>query len=149
MEHKAWEHHNINDFFTAYATAMLQQDTRMMTRFYELPCTMMADGQANVYTDANKLEGLFNQGIVYYGQLGVREFRPDLRYCAPLNEQYTRAKVIWQHCDASGRLLYSCAYEYILVRQKGGHWTMQVVISVDEKKQLENWQTAQQLSTAE
>lgn len=144
MEQRTWEHRNINDFFEAYAQAMLHQDTRLMSRFYELPCIMMADGITNVYTDLNKLEGLFNQGIVYYSQLGVREFRPDLRSTAVLNEYYTRAKVLWQHCDSEGRMLYHCRYEYILLRQASGFWSMQSVLSVDEKARLEAWQIAQQ-----
>jgi hypothetical protein len=144
MEHKAWEHTNINDFFEAYAQAMLHQDTRLMTRFYELPCSLMADGMANVYTEMNKLEGLFNQGIVYYGQLGVKEFRPDLRSTMRLNEHYARARVLWRHCDVNGQELYRCHYDYILLRDALGFWHMQTVISVDEKKQLEAWQLEQQ-----
>jgi hypothetical protein len=139
MEQKPWEHSNINDFFQAYAQAMLQQDTRLMTRFYELPCMMMADGLANVYTEPNKLEGLFNQGVVYYGQLGVKEFRPDLRNTLHINDQYARAKVLWHHLDASGALMYRCNYEYMLLRGKTGYWSMQSVLSVDEKTELEAW----------
>lgn len=143
MEHKAWEWTNINDFFDAYSTAMLQQDTKLMTRFYELPCTMMADENSNVYTELNKLEALFNQGIVYYGHLGVKEFRPEVWSRYTISPHYIKVKVLWHHCDKDGAELYSCFYEYILAVDKNGFLKMQVVIAVDEKEQLQYWQNMQ------
>lgn len=146
MEHKVWEHTNTNTFFDAYAAAMQQQDTRLMTRFYEWPCTLMGDGITNVYSEPNRLEGLFNQGIVYYGQIGVRSFKPELWSRHQLNEHYMRVRVKWHHCDESGVELYHCFYEYVLHSDKSGFWKMQVVVSIDEKERLAAYQLSQQES---
>jgi len=139
MEAKARDLTNINDFFDAYATAMEQHDTRLMTRFYDVPCMIIADDHSSAFTEINKLEGLFNQAIASYTQMGIRYFKAELWNRRQLSDRLHEVKVIWHYENAQQQLLYSCQYIYILRVDKNHSWKIQTAVSVDEKKQLDNW----------
>jgi hypothetical protein len=130
---------NINDFFDAYAAAMEQHDTKLMTRFYDIPCTMLADEQSSIFTEINKLEGLFNQAMVSYTQLGIRHFNAELRNRRQISDRLYDVTILWHYRDAHDQLVYSCRYHYILRTDKQHHWKIQVAVSVDEKQQLDRW----------
>ncbi len=149
MDNKVSELQHLSSFFDAYAQAMQAMDTRMMTHFYDYPCMMISAEKGTAFNDATRLEGLFNQGIGFYKQFGVKEIRAEIWTKQQWSEGLANVKVLWQYRDSDGRLLYDCHYVYTMRKDKNGHWKIQVVLSVDEKEKMERWMQQREAGAAE
>ncbi|MEI8280040.1 MAG: hypothetical protein WCG87_09770 [Bacteroidota bacterium] len=130
---------NINDFFEAYAKAVENYDTKLMVRYYALPCTLLSDESTTIFTEASKLEGLFNQGTGFYKQFGIAMVIPDLRTKQSLTDMISTAKVNWKYLDALNQPIYDCEYHYILKQDKQTGWKILTSISVNEKENMDKW----------
>lgn len=131
--------HAVNDFFERYAHALETFDTKHMSMHYSIPCMMLSDDTTNTYTEASKLEGLFNQGVGFYKQFGIAHARPSIWSKHPVSERVARVKVNWQYYDALNQPVYNCDYFYILKLDKNDQWKIEMSVSINEKEQMDAW----------
>lgn len=131
--------YKVNNFFESYATALENFDGKAMMMHYALPCTFLSDESVEVFKDASKLEGLFNQGISFYKQFGIAHARPELWGKRPYTKRITKVKVNWQYFDNNNNPVYNCDYQYILRLDKHDKWKIEVAIAVNEKERMEEW----------
>jgi hypothetical protein len=132
--------HKISSFFDGYAHALESFDTKLMAQHYSIPCTFLADESTQVFTEASKLEGLFNQGTGFYKQFGIVHARPEVWNKRSLSKKIMKAKVNWKYFDAANKLVYECDYQYIMKLDKHDKWKIEISISVNEKERMEQWQ---------
>jgi hypothetical protein len=132
-------HRQINDFFESYAKALESFDTKSITQHYAIPCTFLSDDGATVFTEASKLEGLFIQGTGFYKQFGIAHARPEIWSKRPWTDKIMKVKLIWRYYDHSNGPIYDCDYQYLLRLDKHNAWKIEVVVSVNEKEQMEEW----------
>lgn len=131
--------HKINDFFESYAHAFENFDTKLMARHYHIPCTFMSDEASNIFFEASKLEGLFNQGTAFYKQFGIAHARPEVWSKRLWTERICKVKVNWQYFDKENKPVYNCDYQYILRLEKQHEWKIEVSVSVNEKERMDEW----------
>ena len=93
MNRNVTELSNINSFFEAYARALETADTKMMVTFYSLPCLFLSDDSSSSFTDATKLEALFNQATLFYKQFGIVHARPDVWTKRSITDKIVKVKV--------------------------------------------------------
>lgn len=129
--------YTINDFFETYGRALEQHDTKLMAYHYNTPCTMMADDATTVFTEASKLEGLFNQAMVFYKHSGIVTMQPDIRSKHFLTNKIVQVKINWRYMDGNKNLVYDCTYHYMLRLSKDNQWKIVLSVSVDEKEKME------------
>lgn len=130
---------SINDFFERYAGALESFDTKFMTLHYSIPCTLLSDDSTTVFTEASKLEGLFNQGVGFYKQFGIVHARPQIWSKRPISERVAQVKITWQYYDALNQPVYNCDYFYILKLDKNDHLKIEMSVSINEKEQMDEW----------
>lgn len=130
---------SINDFFEKYAHALETFDTKHMSMHYAIPCMMLSDDSTNMYTEASKLEGLFNQGTGFYKQFGIAHARPSIWSKRPISERVAHVKLNWQYYDALNQPVYNCDYFYILKLDKNNNWKIEMSVSINEKEQMDAW----------
>jgi len=131
--------YRINDFFETYAKALEQHDTKLMAYHYHVPCTMISDDSTTLFTEASKLEGLFNQAVGFYKHFGITYVHHDVWNKHLLTEKIAQVKVNWQYLDSHKKPVYDCNYHYILKLSKDNLWKIILSISVDEKEKMEEW----------
>ena len=131
--------HKLNSFFDDYAKAFESFDTKLMSQHYAIPCTFLTDDSAQVFTEASKLEGLFNQGTTFYKQFGIAHARPEIWSKRQWSERIAKAKVNWKYYDAGNNPVYNCDYMYVLKLDKHNKWKIEVSVSVNEKERMEEW----------
>lgn len=129
----------VNSFFESYAQALENFDTKAMAQHYSLPCTFLADDSAQVFTEASKLEGLFNQGTMFYKQFGITYARPDIWNKRSWSDRIIKVKLNWQYFDKDKQPVYDCDYNYILRLDKHEHWKIEVATSINEKANMDAW----------
>lgn len=129
----------INLFFESYAQALERYDTKDMAQHYHIPCTFLSDESATVFTEASKLEGLFNQGTTFYKQFGIAHARPEVLSKRFWTDHIVKTKVLWQYFDRDNRLIYDCDYVYLLRPDKAGDWKIEVNVAINEKERMETW----------
>lgn len=129
----------INSFFESYAQALENFDTKHMAQHYALPCTFLSDDSAEVFKDASKLEGLFNQGTGFYKQFGIAHARPDVWSKRQWSDRIVKARVLWQYFDKDKQPVYNCEYQYILRLDKHDKWKIEMSVSINEKENMEEW----------
>lgn len=129
----------INDFFDNYAEALEHFDSKGMAYHYNIPCSFLADESATCFTEASKLEGLFNQGTVFYKQFGIVHARPEVWSKRFWTDRMAKVKVHWQYFDKDNQPVYSCEYQYILRLDKHDNWKIEVSVSINEKEKMEEW----------
>lgn len=135
--------HKVNEFFDTYASALESFDTKAMAQHYVLPCLFISDDNSTVFTEASKLEGLFNQGTGFYKQFGIAHARPEVWSKRAWTDKIIKAKVNWQYFDAENQPIYDCDYQYILKVDKQGKIKIEVSVSVNEKERMEEWKQRQ------
>lgn len=133
--------HRVTHFFESYAHALENADTKKMAFHHALPCTFMDDEGCVVFTDASKLEGLFNQGISFFRHHGIANARPEIWSKRQWTGHIIKTKVNWRYYDKDNRFLYTCDYHYLLRFDKHGAWKIQVSTSVNEKERMNEWRT--------
>ncbi len=131
--------HYVNRIFESYAHALENADTKKMAFHYVLPCTFIDDENSAVFTDASKLEGLFNQGISFFRHYGIAHARPEIWSKRQWTNHIIKVKVNWRYYDKDNQFLYTCDYHYLLRLDKHGTWKIQVSVSVNEKERMEEW----------
>ncbi len=131
--------HKISSFFEDYANALESFDSKAMAMHYAIPCTFLSDESAQVFTEASKLEGLFNQGISFYKQFGIANARPEVWSKRQWTDRIVKAKVNWKYYNADNQPVYDCDYQYILKLDKHDKWKIEVSVSVNEKERMEEW----------
>jgi hypothetical protein len=129
----------INDFFDTYAHALEQFDTKHMASHYHIPCTFLSDEASTIFTEASKLEGLFNQGTAFYKQFGFAHSRPEVLSKRFWTEKIAKVKVNWRYFDKDNHPIYSCDYMYILRPDKAGDWKIEISVAINEKERMEEW----------
>ncbi|MCD6063124.1 MAG: hypothetical protein K0R82_1035 [Flavipsychrobacter sp.] len=129
----------VNNFFESYAQALENFDTKAMAQHYSLPCTFLDDKSAEVFTEASKLEGLFNQGVGFYKQFGITYVRPDVWSKRAWTDRIIKVKLNWQYFDKDKKPVYNCDYNYILRLDKHDKWKIEVAVSINEKEHMEAW----------
>lgn len=129
---------NIHNYFERYATAQDNHDTKLMANHYAIPCIFLSQEGSSTYTQQSKLEGLINQGKVFYKKHGITIIEPEVRNHTLIAPNIARTKVNWKYKDHKGTLLYECDYEYIL-KGENGDWKIEMAISVNEKERMEAW----------
>ncbi len=129
----------LTDFFESYAEALTNYDTKKMTLYYSLPCTFLSGEMATTFSEASKLEGLFNQGTGFYKQFGMVKAEAEVRHKRAITENIVQVKVRWKYSGADDAFFYDCDYEYLLKIDKHDDWKIEVVISINEKEQMEAW----------
>ncbi len=129
----------VNDFFESYANALEQYDTKLMALHYSVPCTFLSDDSVTVFSEANKLEGLFNQGTAFYRQYGIAHARPEVWSKRFWTDRIAKVKVTWYYYDANNQPIYSCDYQYILRLDKQDKWKIELSVSINEKERMEEW----------
>lgn len=140
MNTSVQEHLHINNFFETYAASLENHDTKLMANHYFIPCTFISDDSNTTFSDASKLEGLFNQGVIFYKQFGIVHALPEIWNKQFITNRIARVKVKWSYLDKDKQLVYDCEYQYILKLDKHSHWKIILSISVNEKEQMEAWQ---------
>jgi hypothetical protein len=131
--------YTINNFFETYAQALEQHNTKLMANHYHLPCTMMADDATTIFNEASRLEGLFNQAVLFYKHFGIVYMRPDIRSKHLLTDKIAQVKIYWAYMDSNKNLTYNCNYHYIIRLTKDNKWKIVLSVSVDEKEKMEEW----------
>ncbi len=144
MMNKAFQ--QVNELINAYAIALENFDVKGMALQYELPCSFLSDDSNLVFSEAPKLEAFFNQGISFYKQFGMNFAVPEVRTKYLWSEKIIKTKVRWQYLNQHKKLLYGCDYEYLLRKDKHGHWKISVSVSLNEKQQMEAWKELQKAS---
>jgi hypothetical protein len=134
---------DINGFFESYAKALENFDTKAMVQHYALPCTFLSDESAEVFKEASKLEGLFNQGTGFYRQFGIAHARPDVWSKRPWSNRIVKAKVLWHYFDKNNQPVYDCEYQYILRLDKHDKWKIEMAVSINEKEKMTQWLNTQ------
>jgi hypothetical protein len=129
----------ISSFFDNYARALESFDTKAMAQHYSIPCSFISDDSSQVFSEASKLEGLFNQGTGFYKQFGIVHARPEVWSKRNWAERIVKAKVNWKYYDADNQPVYECDYQYILKLDKHDKWKIEVAVSVNEKEKMEEW----------
>ena len=129
----------VNDFFESYANALEQYDTKLMALHYSVPCTFLSDDSVTVFSEASKLEGLFNQGTAFYRQYGIAHARPEVWSKRFWTDRIAKVKVSWHYYDANNQPIYSCDYQYILRLDKQDKWKIELSVSINEKERMEEW----------
>ncbi len=129
----------INEFFERYATALESFDTKHMSLHYSIPCTMISDDSTNLFTEASKLEGLFNQGTGFYKQFGIAHARPEIWSKRPISDRVAQVKLRWQYYDVLKQPVYNCDYFYIMKLDKNNQWKIELSVSVNEKENMDKW----------
>lgn len=131
----------LNDFFENYASALERYDTKSLAYMYNIPCTMLSDEATTVFNDAGKLEGFFNQGASFYRQFGIAHARHEIWMKRQLSDRIATVKVNWQFFDALNAPIYDCDYQYTMKLDKNNQWRIILSVSINEKKNMEEWQT--------
>ncbi|MBL7691646.1 MAG: hypothetical protein JNM41_08625 [Flavipsychrobacter sp.] len=131
----------LNDFFENYASALERYDTKSLAYMYNIPCTMLSDEATTVFNDAGKLEGFFNQGASFYRQFGIAHVRQEIWMKRHLSDRIATVKVNWQFFDALNAPIYDCDYQYTMKLDKNNQWRIILSVSINEKKNMEEWQT--------
>ena len=129
----------INDFFESYARALEQYDTKKMAWHYNIPCSFLSDESATVFTEASKLEGLFNQGTGFYKQFGIAHARPEVWSKRFWTDRICKARVNWQYFDKDKQPVYNCDYQYVLRLDKHNEWKIELSVAINEKERMEAW----------
>ena len=129
----------INEFFEGYADALERFDTKRMSLHYSIPCTFISDDSTNLFTEASKLEGLFNQGTGFYKQFGIAHARPEIWSKRPISDRVARVKLRWQYYDALNQPIYNCDFLYILKLDKNSQWRIEMSVSINEKENMDKW----------
>lgn len=137
--------HQVSEFFDSYARALESFDTKAMAQHYVLPCLFMSDESSTVFTEASKLEGLFNQGTGFYKQFGIAHARPEVWSKRAWTDKIIKCKVNWQYFDADNQPIYDCDYQYILKVDKQDRLKIEVSVSVNEKEKMQEWQLSNSL----
>lgn len=130
----------VNDFFEDYAKALAQMDSKRMAYLHSMPCSFVTDDLVSTFSDPSRLEGLFNQGVVFYKQFGLAHALPQVYSKHFLTERMATVKVVWQYLDERRRLIYDCDYHYTLRKDKEDLWKIAVTISINEKDRMMAWQ---------
>ena len=139
MSTQAKEIQKPNTFFETYADAMENFDTKLMAMHYALPCSFISDEATQVFTEASKLEGLFNQGMSFYKQFGIAHIRPDIWSKRSWTGRIVKVKLNWQYFDTKNQPAYNCDYNYILKLDKHDKWKIEVAVAINEKQRMEEW----------
>lgn len=139
MSTQAKEIQKPNTFFETYADAMENFDTKLMAMHYALPCSFISDEATQVFTEASKLEGLFNQGMSFYKQFGIAHIRPDIWSKRAWTGRIVKVKLNWQYFDTKNQPAYNCDYNYILKLDKHDKWKIEVAVAINEKQRMEEW----------
>jgi hypothetical protein len=129
----------LNTFFESYAKALEHFDTKAMALHYSIPCTFLSDDSATVFSEASKLEGLFNQGTSFYKQYGIAHARPEVWSKRLWTEKIAKVKVGWHYFDKENHPIYNCEYQYVLRMDKKDEWKIELSVSVNEKEKMEEW----------
>jgi len=129
----------VNDFFESYTKAFELMDTKLMAMLHNIPCTLLDDDATNIYAEASRLEGLFNQGIHFYKQHGIIHARAEVWNVQAMTDKVAKVKVNWKYFDANNKPVYDCDYYYILKMDKHEHPKIILSISVNEKERMEDW----------
>ena len=137
MQDKSHPLYRINDFFEAYANAVINHDSKYLAKCHALPCSFIADDSTLVYTTAAKLEGLINQSKRLYNVHGITEATPDIRSKRPITDRIVQVNLTWTYSNAKGRAIYDCDYQYILKLDEHNQWKIEAAISVNEKDKIE------------
>lgn len=136
----------LNDFFDDYSNALAQMNMKRMVYLHNIPCSFISDDMVTVFTDASKLEGLFNQGAIFYKQFGLTHAQPQLYNKLFLTERLALVKVVWQYFNARGQLIYDCDYHYTLRKDKEELWKIAITTAINEKERMEEWMNKQPAS---
>jgi len=131
--------YKVNEFFEAYAHALENYDTKMMSMQYHLPCTFLSDEGSTLFHEASKLEGLFVQGTSFYKQFGVTHARPQVWSKRMWTEKICKVRVNWQYYDKNNQPIYNCDYQYILRLDKQNKWKIDLSVAINEKERMEEW----------
>ncbi|RYD55946.1 MAG: hypothetical protein EOP56_13490 [Sphingobacteriales bacterium] len=134
--------YKVSDFFDSYARALEGFDTKAMAQHYMLPCLFMSDDNSTMFTEASKLEGLFNQGTGFYKQFGITHARPEVWSKRAWTDRIVKCKVNWQYFDANNKPIYDCDYQYVLKVDKQDKIRIEVSVSINEKEKMQKWQSA-------
>lgn len=137
--------HRVSEFFDSYANSLESFDTKAMAQHYALPCLFLSDDSSTVFTEASKLEGLFNQGTGFYKQFGIAHARPEVWSKRTWTDRIIKCKVNWQYFDAGNQPIYDCDYQYVLRLDKHDKIKIEVSVSVNEKEKMQEWQLANSL----
>ncbi|OSZ78593.1 hypothetical protein CAP35_10180 [Chitinophagaceae bacterium IBVUCB1] len=129
----------INGHFDTYAAAITNYDTKGMGHHFAVPCTFLSAEKTTTFSEASKLEGLFNQGIGFYKQFGITKAVADVRHKRLVAANIAHVKLRWLYYNTHNTLLYHCDYEYILKANKHNRWEIEMAISINEKEQMEAW----------
>jgi hypothetical protein len=132
-------HKHINTFFDTYAKALENHDTKLMAWHYHIPCTMLSDDNMTTFTEASKLEGLFNQGVVFYKQFGIVHAHADIWKKDVWTDKIARVTVNWQYMDTQRQPIYNCDYQYVMREVKNGQLKIICSVSVNEKERMNDW----------
>lgn len=129
----------INDFFERYAHALENYDSKHMSLHYAIPCTLLSDDSSNTFSEASKLEGLFNQGTGFYKQFGITHARPEIWSKRPVSARTARVTVNWKYYDGLNQPVYNCDYFYMMKLDKNDQWKIELSVSINEKEQMDQW----------
>ena len=129
----------INEFFESYAHAFENYDTKLMAQHYNLPCTFLSNDAATVFSESSKLEGLFNQGSLFYKQFGITHVRPEIWSKRVWTDRIVKAKINWQYFDKDDHPVYNCDYNYVLRFDTNDELKIEISVAVNEKERMEEW----------
>jgi hypothetical protein len=130
---------SVINFFDTYAKALEQRDSKVLVSLHFLPCIMLSDDAQSTFSDVSKLEGFFNQGLLFYRQFGIETVRANLWSRVPLTEKIQRVKVNWQYFDKNMVPVYFCDYHYVIRLDKANHWRITLSVSINERERMEEW----------
>jgi hypothetical protein len=129
----------VNTFFDTYAQALETHDTKLLAYLYHVPCTLLSNDNTTTFNESSKLEGLFNQGVVFYKQFGIVHARPTVWKKDIWTDHIIRTQVNWQYLNARQKPIYNCDYQYVLRTIKSGQLKIICSVSVNEKERMQEW----------
>ena len=135
----------VNSFFEKFAEALQGYDTKTMAFLYHMPCTLLSDDATTLFNDYTQLEGFFNQGASIYRQMGVAIVKHEIWNKHNWTEKIVNAKVKWYYFDAENNPIYNCEYQYVLKTDKHSQLKIIMSVSINERKQMEDWKRRQKL----
>ena len=129
----------LNTFFEQFAVALELYDTKAMSHFYLMPCTLLSDDSMQVFNEPSRLEGFFNRGASVYKQIGVAQVAAEIRNRQLWTDKTMLVKVRWKYAGQNGQPIYDCDYHYIMKLEKNDQLKIIMSVSLNEKERVETW----------
>lgn len=111
---------SVQQFFDAYATALLSYDAEKIAGFYQVPMAVYSDEGVQTVTAAKQVTGFWQEGVKPYKAAGITSAKPEILSEEQVSKNIIIAKVQWKNTKADGTSAGEETNVYILSNGKEG-----------------------------